>query len=595
MTRTEPTATGQSFGLFRLLCLVAAVATAGAGVIHFMALSDHREHLLMAAFFLATGCAQLAWAVAIVLWPSRLLLFAGIAGNLGVVATWAITRTIGLSFVPGAEQPEAIGFPDAIATLFEVVAAGTAGLALAVPAGMAATLPAGRKAVAIAAAAVLLLTAPAALAGHPHGDHAHGDAQAAGHAHGSDAQGAHDHSTGGQHNDLNGKHNHLGGQHGDSHGQHAGEGGHGNHGGALPVGGHQHSDGVGGGHQHGDGSHAGHGGTSGHAGHGGPGHEGHHGAVPETFPQPKMWGTKKKMRIGPFYLPAVDQGGDAHYNRIGMVPQKPCQDCYITGIVPRLVYADGSTADVDTGPMLHHIVIFNTGKDDPTCERWNGTGIAGERIFASGNERTRFAMPRGFGYRASGGAPWGYAAEIMNHSSSAKQVYVEADVYTVPTSTKGMKPVTPVWLDVANCRDSEYTAPPGRSHKRWSWTSSLTGRIIGAGGHVHAGGVGMILRNTSTGSRICTSEAAYGTRGAFRTEVTQMSTCIWDRIGSVRKGQLLQIDTIYDSPGRALEGVMGIMMIAVYETNDVGGGSLAPAWNRRNPDTRPPEAGGHGH
>lgn len=576
MTRPEPTPT---LGLFRLLCVLAALVTAGAGVIHLLTVADHREHPLIAAFFVVTAIAQLGWAVAIILWPSKLLLLAGIAGNLALVATWALTRTTGLPFVTGAEKPEAVGFPDAIATLFETLSAGAAGLALTLPAGVAAAvLPAGRHAVAMAAAAVLLLTTPAALATHTH---AHtGGAHAAEDAHGGDTQGAHGHDASGQ----DAKHKHGTGG---SHDQHPSSG----HqdgdqqlasvhdSGSHPAGGHQRS---GGGH----GTHPGHsGGDGGHGGHdqGTP--------QPESFPQPKMWGTKTTMRIGPFYLPAAEQGGDAHFNRLGMVPQKPCQNCFITGIVPRLVYADGSNADVDTGPMLHHIVITDTGRQDPTCERWNGSGLAGQRIFASGNERTRFAMPRGFGYRVTS-SPWSYIAEIMNHSASSKTVYLEADVYTVPASAKGMKPVTPVWLDVANCRDSEFTAPPGRSTKSWSWKSTLTGRVIGAGGHVHAGGVGVVLRNASTGKRMCTSEAAYG-RGAFEGEVTQMSTCIWDRIGTVRDGQSLAIDTIYDTP-KAAEGVMGILMLVVYETDNLSGGSSPPAWMTRDPDTRPPQSG-HGH
>lgn len=582
MTRPEsrPTSTA-SLGLFRVLCVLAALVSVGAGVIHLLSVADHREHPLMAAFFVATAVAQLGWAAAVILWPSKLLLFAGIAGNLGVVAVWAFSRTTGLPFVPGAETPEAVGFRDAVATLFELLSAGAAGLAVALPAAVAtAALPAGRNAVAAASVLVLLLTTPAALATHSHGAHGHGDAHAAGHAHDGKSQGVHGH-------DAAEKHKHGAGEHADSHG----DNGHAGHSSHDAAGHSDHADHSASGH---DG--AGHGdhGTGGHEGHGSHGGHGHGTAPQETFPQPKMWGKKTTIRIGPFYLPAAESGGDAHFNRIGLVPQKPCQDCFVTGIVPRLAYADGSTADVDTGPMLHHIVITDTGRTDPTCERWQGSGLAGHRIFASGNERTRFAMPRGFGYRATN-SPWAYIAEIMNHSPSAKTVYVEADVYHVPSSTRGMKPVKPVWLDVANCGNSEFTAPAGRSVERWSWTSTLTGRVIGAGGHVHAGGVGIILRNASTGRRMCTSEAAYGTSGAFRREVTQMSTCIWDRIGTVRAGQRLQIDTIYDSPGQALEGVMGILMLVVYETDDLSGGSSPPAWMTRNPDTRPPQSGGHGH
>lgn len=43
----------------------------------------------------------------------------------------------------------------------------------------------------------------------------------------------------------------------------------------------------------------------------------------------------------------------------------------------------------------------------------------------------------------------------------------------------------PVWLDVANCGTSEYTAPPGYSDVHADWTSNLDGSIVAIGGHVH--------------------------------------------------------------------------------------------------------------
>lgn len=588
-------ARNEPLSLTRILGVTAAVLTLGAGVIHFMAVGDHREHALIAAFFVATALAQVGWAVAMFLRPSRLLLLAGVAGNLGIVALWAITRTTGLPFIPGAEAPEPVGMRDVAATLLEVMSVATAGIAVALPAAAAAVvLVHGRRFVAGATAVALVLVAPAALAtGGHHGDQS---AAASGHAHGATEQADGDHGGPGHeghhgdqarqagdhaaHSDSLGTH--LAG----THAQNALSSGHGDHTG-FPLADHSAHGGPGHEGHHADGAHSGHAGT----GHGD--HAGHSGTTgDEGFGMPAMWGTKSTMRVGPFALAPAQAGGDAHINRVGVLSEQPCQDCYITGMVPRLVYADGSDANIDTGPMLHHLVVSDTGREDPTCARWNGIGALGQRVFAAGNERTPFSLPRGFGFRASP-SPFAYVAEIMNHSSSAKEVYVEADVFHVPASKPGMKQVIPVWLDVANCGFSEYSVPAGRSTEKWSWTSTLTGRVVAAGGHVHAGGVGIVMSNKTTRQRMCTSEAAYGTRGAFRGEVTAMSTCYWDRIGTVRKGEQLQLATIYDTP-KPLDGVMGIMMIAVYETNDLKGGTTAPSWMRRNPDTAPPDSG-HDH
>lgn len=322
-------------------------------------------------------------------------------------------------------------------------------------------------------------------------------------------------------------------------------------------------------------------------------------------------GKMTTMRLGPFSLAPAPLGTLPHQNRIIPKIQQPCTDCYITGIRPKLVYADGSNADMGTGVMLHHLVIADTTKQDLTCARENGVGAIGRRIFASGDERTPFALPQGYGFKVDPGR-WIGVVELMNHSPLPQEVFLEADVWTVPVSTKNMKPVTPVWLDIANCLDSEYSVPAGRSETDWSWVSSITGKIVTAAGHVHAGGVGTILTNASTKKRVCSSEAGYGSPDAdgYRADplanmVTSMSGCSWDKLGTVRKGERLRLTSIYDTPA-AMSGVMGIMLIAVHETSDLKSGSTAPKSMRATPDTKVPagvaadhsllpDGGGHGH
>ena len=296
------------------------------------------------------------------------------------------------------------------------------------------------------------------------------------------------------------------------------------------------------------------------------------------------------VRVGPFVLPAAPMG-DMHVNRpLGNVP-KPCEDCYITAIEPRLVTADGKRADMNTGVMLHHVVIAEPAATDPTCGR-NGIGAMGRRLFASGDERTPITLPDGFGFKVQPG-PWTGIIELMNHSDIPQVVFYETVVHHVPASTPGMKAVTPVWLDVNNCSTSEYAVPAGKSATEWSWTSNLTGRVVAAGGHVHDGGQGIMLDNTTTNTRMCSSRAGYGT-GVMETMVTSMSTCSWDSLGALRAGDQLTLTSLYDAH-QAMSDVMGIMLIAVYETDDVNGGRPAPAWMGRKPQTHVPGGAGHSH
>ena len=67
-----------------------------------------------------------------------------------------------------------------------------------------------------------------------------------------------------------------------------------------------------------------------------------------------------------------------------------------------------------------------------------------------------------------------------------------------------------------------------------------------------------------------------GTKPAYAGNIDSMTTCSWDRLGTVRKGEVLSIDAFYDPP-EPQSDVMGIVLAYVYETDDLTGGTPAPA------------------
>ena len=172
-----------------------AMLSLGAAGIHFAVMSDHFNLTWYhGSFFAATAWLQLAWAVAIVVKPSRRLLVAGIIGNLVVAEIWLVSRTIGIPFGPESGVAEAASFSDVLCTILEVgIVAGSAALLkprfLDRPVRNAAALPGvAGVGVLVAALATLSLT-PAFASGHSHGaaGHSHGAtdgaAAAAGHTH----------------------------------------------------------------------------------------------------------------------------------------------------------------------------------------------------------------------------------------------------------------------------------------------------------------------------------------------------------------------------------------------------------------------------
>jgi hypothetical protein len=307
-------------------------------------------------------------------------------------------------------------------------------------------------------------------------------------------------------------------------------------------------------------------------------------------------GRTADLRYGPLLVPAAAGEQPGVFSAFVPAMPMPCTNCYLTGTDVDLVFEDGSSANLDNGLMLHHIVTFNTGRPDATCGPDTAIGSLGERFWAAGNERTGGQFPAGFGYHYGTERVAG-VVEIMNHSTQPRVVYVNTKVTHVPDTTAGMKPVRPVWLDEDNCGDSTYPVGAGPSNKVWRWTSAVTGRVILAGGHVHNGGIKVVLGNETTGEHLCTSYAGYGTNPAFQGNVESMSTCIWDRLGTVRAGEVLSIDTYYDPP-EAQPDVMGIVLAYVYETDDLAGGTPPPSGVQAPAPAWPPPngvPGGHGH
>lgn len=242
----------------------------------------------------------------------------------------------------------------------------------------------------------------------------------------------------------------------------------------------------------------------------------------------------------------------------------PCRDCFITGVQPDLVYADGAQANYHTGAMLHHLVVSDPSRTDTTCGRRGVGSISGQRIFAAGNERTGAHLPPGYGYHL-GDQPLGALAELMNMSPRPQQVYLSLQVSWVDASDADLKEVTPVWLDIDNCGDSQYTVPSGRSHATRSWRAGLAGDIVAVGGHVHDHGTSITLSNTTRGERICQSVAGYGTDPRYQGHIESMSTCTGDPVATVDRGDELTIDSYYNSPHRD-DSVMGIMLAYIHQS-----------------------------
>lgn len=99
-----------------------ALLSTSAAAIHFAVVWEHLEEFaLFGALFGATAVLQLAWAALVVLRPlSRRVLLAGVIGNIGLAATWLLSRSAGLPIGPEPWTPEPVGVADVFVTAVEV-------------------------------------------------------------------------------------------------------------------------------------------------------------------------------------------------------------------------------------------------------------------------------------------------------------------------------------------------------------------------------------------------------------------------------------------------------------------------------------------
>ena len=114
-------AAGRTVAVHTPLAIIAAALSLAAAGIHFAVITEHLEEwVLFGVLFFALGWFQLVWAQVYLVWQRRSVAAVAIAVNLGAVLVWIVSRTVGLPIGPDAGIPEALGFPDVLATSFEI-------------------------------------------------------------------------------------------------------------------------------------------------------------------------------------------------------------------------------------------------------------------------------------------------------------------------------------------------------------------------------------------------------------------------------------------------------------------------------------------
>ncbi len=197
-------------------------------------------------------------------------------------------------------------------------------------------------------------------------------------------------------------------------------------------------------------------------------------------------------RIGPFN---VIPGQNEISNEI--IRQKPQVDGWITRIRPDLVYTSGRVPGVDV-IHLHHGVWANLSRPNATTP-----GLP-ELFVAAGEEKTIMSFPKGYGYQYRASDTWLLNHMIHNLTPVPTQVYMVYEIDFIPRTSpraRGIRPVTPIWMDVqkgsaypvfdvqkGSGRGGRYTYPDdepnayGGREARNEWVSDRDGVLVATGG-----------------------------------------------------------------------------------------------------------------
>ena len=322
---------------------------------------------------------------------------------------------------------------------------------------------------------------------------------------------------------------------------------------------------------------------------------------------------RMRFAYGPYEV-----GEGANENLLEVDVAKPRFDGYAVRFSANLFYLDGSIPRVDI-VHLHHGVWTS-------INRAYGNSLP---FFGAGEEKTTLQLPTGYGLKVLGEDTWAMAHMLHNLTRRPRQVYVVWDIDYIPAASaeqQGVRPAAPLWLDImsgqrpiypvfnvqkgygarnASSGRRECTYPRSRcalfdpygldqraNGKGYEYTvpENFSGTLIGAGGHLHPGGLRLDMDIVRAGAvkRLFTSDAKYFDPSGPISWDLAMTVTRPDWRVQVRPGDKLRLNATYDSDRASWYEGMGIMQTWVAPGDTTG----------PDPFTTPIETTGditHGH
>ncbi len=275
-----------------------------------------------------------------------------------------------------------------------------------------------------------------------------------------------------------------------------------------------------------------------------------------------------KFRFGPVRI-------HPGQNTIAIAPNdlRPPKEGWITSFRPDLTYANGTVPRVDIIHLHHAVWLIN-----------------GYPTFAAGEEKTRFRVPRPYGWHYRPTDHWLLNHMIHNLIPTPTRVYITWEMDFAPVGSRaarGMRDVRTQWMDVEAIKpypvfdvlrgsghNGRYTFPDdapnayagGPARNRWVVDHDAT--LVGTAGHLHPGGLYTDLKLTRNGRTVelFRSRAHYfEPAGPVSWDVAMTATPPSWRV-AVRKGDVLSVSGTYDSRKASWYESMAIMPVSITST-----------------------------
>ena len=265
---------------------------------------------------------------------------------------------------------------------------------------------------------------------------------------------------------------------------------------------------------------------------------------------------------------------------------KPMQDGYIVRFVPNLTRRDGSIPPTDKIHLHHAVWLKFGGSSTP--------GYPAEIFAAVGEEKTKFAFPRPYGYPVKAGDVWILNDMIHDLTNRGMRLYITWTVDFVKADSelgRRLKPIRPIWLDVergsaypvfdvlqGSGRNGRYTYPnddPNYSGYRENRNEAVIdrpGTLVATAGHVHPGGLytNLRLQRGDRSKLIFRSEAKYfGKRPPVSWDMAMTATPRDWRV-RVAPGDRLRVSATYDTKHGSWYESMGIMQSWMAYDDEAG-------------------------